>query len=188
MAGLLALVRTGFNFAYLLTDSDKLLEAELVGMSIASAVYAPALAPAFKWLLVAAWAVAESVADVRHLMKGEKVPLFKTAGSWRLQALSLTERDFSDGGRGLAYEDYLRLLFYLGDREKQAYRMMDVIENRMRRIDSGFRMRSMMTGCRLTAEATVGNQYISLPVFRRMSGAGRGWRLKESAEYYYGRR
>ena len=188
VAGLLALIRTGFNFAYLLTDSDKLLEAELVGTSIASAVYAPALAPAFKWLLVAAWAVAESIADVRHLMKGEKVPVFKTAGSWRLQALSLAERDYSDGGRGLVYEDYLRLLFYLGDREKQSYRMMDVIENRMRRIDPGFRMRSMMTGCRLTAKAKVGNMFLSLPVFRQMSGAGRGWRFKERAEYYYGRR
>ena len=188
VAGLLALIRTGFNFAYLLTDADKLFEAELVGTSIASAIYAPALAPAFKWLLVAAWAVAESIADVRHLMKGDRVPLFKTAGSWRLQALSLSEREFSDGGRGLGYEDYLRLLFYLGNRENESYRMMDVIENRMRKIDRGFRMRAMMTGLRLGAEADVGNMYLILPVFRQMSGAGTHWRLRERTEKSYGRR
>ena len=127
VAGDLMLIRTGLNFAYLCTDSEKLAAAETLALTVMTALTVPQLASIFKWILVAAWAAAESVVDLRALFQGKRVVLWKSRSSWKLSALSLgsASEEASGFSVGLGYRDYLRLLFYLKSGPQAAYRMED---------------------------------------------------------------
>ena len=77
--------------------------------------------------------------DIRSLMDGKRVPLLKNQESWQLQLSALltlgTEEDQSEGldaDNGLSYQEYLRMLFFLDQKETQTMRTLDMIELRLR--------------------------------------------------------
>ena len=183
VAGDLMLIRTGLNFAYLCTDSEKLAAAEALALTVMAALAVPQLAGVFKWILIAAWAAAESVVDLRALFQGKRVVLWKSRTSWKLSALSLggAGEEASGFTVGLGYRDYLRLLFYLKSGPKTAYRMMDVIQAREKTLQSDFRLREYMVGARLKMTAVTVTMYLQFPAFRRLSGAGFGRQYTKTA-------
>ena len=186
VAGDLMLIRTGLNFAYLCTDAEKLAAADALALTVMTVIALPELTAVLKWLLVAAWAAAEAVVDLRALFQGKRVALWKDRGSWKLSALSLggaaQETGFSVG---LGYRDYLRLLFYLKSGPQAAYRMMDVIQARERSLQNDFRMREYMIGVSLSMTAVTRTMYLQLPAFRRLSGAGFGRQYIKTASCGY---
>jgi len=146
----------------------------------------PELTSVFKWLLVAAWAAAESVVDLRALFQGKRVVLWKSRSSWKLSALSLGAAEEASGFTvGLGYRDYLRLLFYLKSGPKAAYRMMDVIQARERSLKNDFRLREYMVGASLKMTAVTTTMYLQFPAFRRLSGAGFGRQYTKTAACGY---
>ena len=183
VAGDLMLIRTGLNFAYLCTDSEKLAAAEMLALTVMTALTVPQLAGIFKWILVAAWAAAESIVDLRALFQGKRVVLWKSRTNWKLSALSLggAGEEASGFTVGLGYRDYLRLLFYLKSGPKAAYRMMDVIQAREKTLQSDFRLREYMVGARLKMTAGTVTMYLQFPAFRRLSGAGFGRQYTKTA-------
>ncbi len=183
VAGDLMLIRTGLNFAYLCTDSEKLAAAEMLALTVMTALTVPQLAGIFKWILVAAWAAAESIVDLRALFQGKRVVLWKSRTSWKLSALSLggAGEEASGFTVGLGYRDYLRLLFYLKSGPKAAYRMMDVIQAREMRLQSDFRLREYMVGATLKMTAVTVTMYLQFPAFRCLSGAGFGRQYTKTA-------
>lgn len=187
VAGDLMLIRTGLNFAYLCTDSEKLAAAESLALTVMTVLTVPQLTSLFKWILVAAWAAAESVVDLRALFQGKRVVLWKNRSSWKLSALSLggAAQETSGFSVGLGYRDYLRLLFYLKSGPQAAYRMMDVIEARERRLQSDFRLREYMVGASLKMTAVTAVMYLQFPAFRRLSGAGFGRQYTKTAACGY---
>ena len=187
VAGDLMLIRTGLNFAYLCTDGEKLAAAEALAVTVMSALAVPQLIPVFKWLLITAWAAAESIVDLRALFQGKRVALWKSRTSWKLSALSLGDagEDASGFSVGLGYRDYLRLLFYLKSGPGAAYRMMDVIEARERQLQSDFRLREYMVGGALKMTAVTTTMYLQFPAFRRLSGAGFGRQYIKTAACGY---
>ena len=188
VAGDLMLIRTGLNFAYLCTDAEKLAAAEGLALSVMTLLAVPQLAGVFKWLLIAAWAAAESIVDLRALFQGKRVVLWKSPASWKLSALSLGGSEAASGfSVGLGYRDYLRLLFYLKPGRQAAYRMMDVIEARERSLKSDFRLREYMVRATLSVTAVTMTMYLQFPVFRRLSGAGFGRQYDKTAAYGYHR-
>lgn len=101
----------------------------------------PELEPVLKGVILLGWAYAEGIYDVRQLLSGRHVVLFKTADTWKLgieNALegiaqgSSEEEGKEDSTEGLDYQDYLRVLLLLGEEETQIFRMMDVIEMNIR--------------------------------------------------------
>ncbi|MBQ4425958.1 MAG: hypothetical protein II882_09530 [Lachnospiraceae bacterium] len=188
IAARLLLIRVGFNFAYLLTDAEKLAEAEAAAVLIMSIVALPELTAVLKWILVTAWALAESIADIRCLLKGEKIPLWKNKTDWKLAALSMDSEQASGSGRGISYEDYLRLLFYLGSGEEEMYRMMDVIQARLRLWDGEFLMRDHMVCAELSLTAAMAYLYIQHPAFGSLIEAPESRKYTKKAAYGYGRR
>ena len=187
VAGDLMLIRTGLNFAYLCTDSEKLAAAETLALTVMTALTVPQLTSIFKWLLIAAWAAAESVVDLRALFQGKRVVLWKSKSSWKLSALSLGETAGEASGFtvGLGYRDYLRLLFYLKSGPQAAYRMMDVIQAREQRLQSDFRLREYMVSATLKMTAVTTTMYLQFPAFRRLSGAGFGRQYTKKAACGY---
>ena len=179
----LMLIRTGLNFAYLCTDGEKLAAAETAALAVMSALALPQLTAVLKWLLVAAWAAAESIVDLRALFQGKRVVLWKTWKSWKLSSLSLASEQQAEASAGLGYRDYLRLLFYLKAGPRTAYRMMDVIQERMRILQNDFCMREYMVRASLSMTAVMTTMYLQYPVFRRISGAGFGRQYTKTAVF-----
>lgn len=131
-------IRMISNYTYLLTDSVKLAEAQTMALTLCSLISLPALTEVVKHALLFAWAYGESIVDARALLKGKKVPLVKTSDSWQLQLSNLsalgTEQEVvaeKDMERGLSYQDYLKALFLLEDRENLSMRCLDLVEGNL---------------------------------------------------------
>ena len=73
--------------------------------------------------------------DARNLMDKGTVPLFKNSTNWQLSLSSLADgrlegSTFQEGG--LSYEDYLRILLTLTERNKKYERMENLIQANIR--------------------------------------------------------
>lgn len=164
----LLLLREGANFIYLQTDVGKKQEAYSVATALAAAV---GIAPAASLIaqgILAAWAYAESILDVRTLLSGGKIAWMKTSGSWSsslsglgdLLAGSMRAKEQENGED---YQGYLKKLLYLKSERSLAYRAMDLMELRAGMDgEKTFRMDTMIVA--LQAEIT----YVAEPLFSEM--------------------
>ena len=153
-------IRTGCNFAYILTDADKM--ARLSALATALTWYFPPSQPVVKYLLAGAWSYIEAVADAYRLVRGKKVPYLKTKDNWvtdldglyRLEEVTDSPAQDEDES-GLDYEDYLLIL--LACRMGEAYfRMLDIMQlnvNQNAESDTGkFYMKDAITAFGMKAE------------------------------------
>lgn len=132
----IVLIRMAFNTAYLFTDAVK--KAEVSAAATALTAVLPFLQPLVYGLIIAAWAYAEGVMDVKALMAGEGVPLLKNSTSWRLSLTSLSNGRLEGSTKakgGLFYEDYLRILLTLTAGKKKYERMENLIQANIRLIE-----------------------------------------------------
>lgn len=133
----LSVLREGVNMAYLLTDSVKKQEAEVLAASLVGFTGNMAVIKAAKYLILAAWAYGESILELKQLYQGEKVEFIKTKENWQLSLESLLKMDFTvkdqknEKKQGMSYEEYLKLLFLLETAEKKYYLTMSAMELRM---------------------------------------------------------
>lgn len=134
VANRLLLIREGVNFVYLLSDSGKMAQAAALAAAVSTALLIPMAEGIVQTVLLACWAYAESILDVRELLTGGKVPLMKSAESWQLalenlgELLSRLDTDRKTSESGMDYEDYLRVLLYLQDEDSQIMKCMDAFE------------------------------------------------------------
>lgn len=143
------LIRTVFNIAYLFTDAVKKAEVHTVAAALTTPL--PFLEPVVYVLIMAAWGYAEGVVDARNLMDKGTVPLFKNSTNWQLSLSSLADgrlegSTFQEGG--LSYEDYLRILLTLTERNKKYERMENLIQANIRLVEGyeGFDIRRCYYG------------------------------------------
>lgn len=186
--GELLLIRMGFNLAYLTTDAEKVALAELTAIGIMSFLALPQLIVVLKWILLSAWALAESIVDLRGLVRGRKIPLWKSAGSWRLSTMKLDLSAEGGGSQGLAYEDYLRILFVLGDPARQAYRMMDVIQERIQEKEAFFYLKDYMVEASVSFRMTAAYLYVEAPLIQNIVNPRGGRQYTKQSRYGYERR
>ncbi|WP_312650352.1 DUF5702 domain-containing protein [Aminipila sp.] len=142
-------MRLILNSAHLYADFEKrnqILEmAELMTPGPQAPITAIALAET--------WAYAESLNDVKLLLAGEKVALYKNKQNWALD-LDSAIKGTNKGGyvkpasnEGYTYKDYLRIFFYFEDRELKLMRMMDLIQiNIQGGFDEGFYIKDCYIG------------------------------------------
>lgn len=142
----LLLLREAANMVYLETNPQKQQEALAIAAVITTAVGQPELAEPVKHGILAAWAYAESLSDVRILLDGGKVALVKTDEQWHTQLSRLSSSIAENGGKkqqtGLSYEGYLQVLLWTTPDEKLSGRAMTLIEK-----DTGVQMDRMV--CRM---------------------------------------
>ena len=138
MAGKMLLIREGINFAYLLSDNVKREEAFAMATAIATASGIPFAVHAIEMGILASWAYAESIAELRSLFSGEKIATVKTAESWTVslaQAASVPFQSFVKAktvSSGLDYQDYLQAFLLLENKEKIGMRFANLLEKNMR--------------------------------------------------------
>lgn len=129
-------VREAANLAYLATDASKQELANSVALSLAGVTANPGIIYAVKCGLLAAWALAESVLDVRALLSGDKIAIIKNSAQWTSDLLHLGSVFASFGTatncqNGLSYQRYLGFLLMM-QAQKVSYRAMNIQEHVIR--------------------------------------------------------
>ncbi len=163
------------NMACLLKDGAKMGEIETIAASIAAVTGLPFLEPVAKVILIEAWTLAESICDVRLLLKKQKLRLIKTTANWRTSLTNLLVKSEKGDDGGLEYIAYLEGLIMLCSRNEVVYRTMDLIQmNICKRYNNEFRMKNsiMRFGCK--AKFSIAPMFASMPWMVDLLGADDG--------------
>ena len=146
------LLREAVNAAFLFGSSLKA-EAETAAGVIAILLGLPEIKDLAATVILFAWAYAESVKDVRILLRGDKIPLVKSEESWNTPfSQLLTYRSHLDSYRssadGMSYQDYLGALLVCHGAKKAIAGLMDVMESDIRQTpgNSNFRLDGLIDG------------------------------------------
>lgn len=187
----LLVLREAANMAYLLSDAEKMKEAQAAAQIAAGVFGNPALIPVVQSGIVAAWAYVESVLDVRALLAGEKIALLKTADQWTadtknlLDALQNNSRA-KECENGLSYQAYLKQILFGIQQKKLAYRMMDLMETAVQKVPEyqNFRMDFLIGSMDYLLE------YEAKPLFFRYAAVGTkktsGFSFLKKQQFSYG--
>lgn len=173
------LAREGSNFLYILGNARMQSQAQTLALALTGAFAIPGLVTVTKSAIMLAWAYGESLFDVRTLLAGGRIPVLKNETTWKLSLENLgkvtellTECD-KGGGTGQDYRDYLRGLFYVGDRAEYPMRALDLIEVSMREEMAAFRI----DNCVVQTEASV--KWRIKPVFLHVPAAFLGTKMED---------
>lgn len=178
----LLLMREGSNFLYAMGNETMKQQALLLAAAIAGPAAIPGLVTVIKLALLLAWAYGESLLDVRILLSGGKVPVVKTAESWKLSLENLgkltefLETCDNQEGEGAQYGEYLQMLLALGKKADYPMRALDLMEGRIRETEGcgSFRVDS----CIVKVE-TEANWELK-PMFLRVAAAFLGTKSLEN--------
>lgn len=141
------------NAACVYKDPGKEKEATLLAASVLGITGFPPVVAAAKNLLLLALAYGESVIDVRNLAEGKKVPMIKTSSDWQLpfSGLATLNCKRKPAKKGMKYEDYLLLLLMMQKDKRQKYfRMMDLMEQNVRRKITDFKIDQCISSYKIT--------------------------------------
>ena len=131
----LLVIREAANLAYLETCTEKRETVSAVAAMLCTAVLAPELTSVVEQGILAAWAYAESLSDLRILLEGGNVSMAKTEEQWHTDLTNLsgtvTATDGKTQTKGLDYSDYLQLLLWTVSEDTLAERAMDLIEKNL---------------------------------------------------------
>lgn len=126
-------VRFYMNIIHVMCDMDKTELASNIGNAIASAITCGIGGPLYAFLIIAGWAICESIIDVYDLLEGKEVPLLKRKSDWKLSLAGLSQSAADDKYKtksfiNMSYSDYLRILLAFTGQETKLYRISDLIE------------------------------------------------------------
>lgn len=188
----LLVIREGLNLVHILSNPSKRAEARSLAMAITGLASATPLVLLTTFFVMSVWALGEAILDIRGLLAGKKVPLFKDTGDWNLsieQLLSLGKDDgrMTGGGeRGLSYLSWLKILLFLDDIVLQEYRMMDVMQINLNQQQKSFRMRNGVYEVKLKGRFCGKHVFFSLGFVENLLGdGGHRYVTEVSAERVY---
>ena len=167
MASRLLLIREGINFAYLMTDTVKCEEAFAVAASIAAVAQIPAAVKAIQMGILASWAYAESIAELRTLFTGGKIAVVKASENWTVSLTEAASVPFQNAIKskevqsGLEYEDYLQTFLAIENIKKIGNRFANLLEKNIR-LYKGYEQ--VKLDCMITAMETT-HKYHARQVF-----------------------
>ena len=187
------LIREGLNFLHILSDKEKRQAAVQLAEVIVGASGLAPLVPIMAFLIMNIWASAEAAYDIKSLLSGEKIPLIKTAEDWKLgveQILDIGKNSKLDSnpygreGRGLGYEEYLKLMLFLKNSSQKYYRMMDVIQMNIQRKQPGFSIKQCACYIHIKADICGKHLFLRLPFVENKKETG-GYQMEAEAEKAY---
>ena len=161
-------LRQGLNLIHILSDPGKREEARNLALAIVGGTGILPLVSVTAFLIMTVWALGEALADVRALLDGGRVPFLKTRNQWKMSLDQLLDigrngrlpdgEAADDGGNGLSYKGYLRILIFGGYGTGMVYRMMDIMEVNIERGQNGFSMGRC--ACMVDTESTVSGKHV----------------------------
>ena len=191
MAELFA-VREGLNLIHILSDQEKRQEARALALVITGSTGLAPLADIAACLIMGVWAMGESIQDLRILMAGGKIPLWKTKEDWNVSLdglLDMGRRQMPDAeqgeGRGFSYESYLKLLLLKEEPHGKHMRMLELIQAGIRREEPGFSVEQCAYYVDIHGKACGKHVFLSLPLVKRSVNGPDSYRLEAQAERAY---
>ena len=153
----LLLIRGAMNLTYLLGAPERKAEADHLAAAVSGGNIPVQIIMSF--FIMAIWAFGEAIWDVKCLFAGGGVPFWKTTSTWNLELEELLSLKFledvdGENSRGRNYGDYMRILYFLQDRETRNYRMMDVIQWNVRTVQDDFSVVDCYSRVKVRAEVT----------------------------------
>ena len=122
-------IRIGLNYAALLTDQERISEAEALAIALSVLIMTPGAKEIIKQAFLFFWAYEDSIEDLQSLYRGERVPLLGEG---------------ENEGQGVSYEDYLKALLFAEKTETLCMRALDLIE-----LNLGIRADTFVTGLKI---------------------------------------
>lgn len=133
-------IRETSNLIYLYSSPSKKAQADALATTLAASLLLPAAQPVISLALLACWAFAESILDIRELLSGGKVPPLKDDNSWILSLEHLSDflNHLDDNKKhtknGFDYKWYLRFLLFTKTQTKLTASAMNLIEYNMNQL------------------------------------------------------
>ncbi|MCR4904395.1 MAG: DUF5702 domain-containing protein [Butyrivibrio sp.] len=130
--------RAASNAMYVFSDSGKVSMADATATLLTAIFFMPELKELVKNSILFAWAIIETVSDLKVLYKGGRVPLLKDSASWKTGFDNIFAMDFGNSyseGSGLSYGEYLRIMLLMQNLNTKTYRLMDIMEMDIRKTD-----------------------------------------------------
>lgn len=181
-------VRGAMNYAAFMSMSEKVAEATILSEIMGGAIFPEAM-PAIRSGIIAAWVYTESIMDVRALMAGRKISMFKGREDWTSSLAAVTDclnRDIKSKNcsRGFDYQTYLGIMLSLSSTKDLSLRAMEVIEDELRSTDH---YNNVRLDCFIySADSTV--TYGAAPIFGSLvtvSNGPEGYAFKETGSLNY---
>jgi hypothetical protein len=151
-------VREAANLIALAGNPQKQEIAYSAALTLVGVTANPAIIYAVKSGLLSAWALTESILDVRTLLSGGKIAVIKSDSQWTTDLLHLgnsfgTFEKAVNCSNGLSYHQYLGFLLTVNVK-KSAYRAMDLQEAAIRGMEGygEFFMDNMVTDAKLSVD------------------------------------
>lgn len=161
------------NFMSLLMDPAKMADAKTLATLLVGFTGNEGIIEMAQYGIIAAWAYAESILDVRTLLSGGKIAILKTGNEWTTDIFHISE-SFQNAGKakecenGLSYSGYLQAFFCLEQQAQLNYRALNLMEKNIRMLsgNDNLCMDSM------AQQITVSTSYEANPLFFRMVTIG----------------
>lgn len=169
-------IREGLNLIHILGDGQKRQEAQNLAMTITGVAGLTPLVFLTAFFVMSVWALGESLMDIRGLLAGKRVAIFKNRANWtldldKLLAIGREGRIGTGGGEaGLGYLSWLKVLLFMGEIVHQEYRMMDMIQMNICRKQKSFRMRRGICQVKLQGSLAGKHVFFSLGFVENISG------------------
>ncbi len=169
-------LREGLNLLFLLGDHTKRQEATALAMTVTGILGIAPLVNVTAFFIMTVWAAGESLMDLRGLLSGRKVPVFKSDKTWTLSIDDLLalgqsgKADTGGGEEGLDYLSWLKVLLFTDEMIQQEYRMMDMIQMNIRKRQDSFRFRCGLYQTQLECDLTGKHVFFSLGLVEYFTG------------------
>lgn len=188
----MVMIRSGCNLISILKSPGKKAETYALATSLAGFTGMPVVIKVVQIVIMAAWALAESVADVKALIEGHRIRTIKDDSDWYLSLAGI--KNFgsdalapSGSESGLSYESYLRLLLLMQNRKTQYFRTMDMIQADMCLTENeDFRISECLTAVTVTADYSAPQLFVRFPFVRSVAGYSEGsYKYSMTQDYSY---
>jgi len=94
------------------------------------------------------WSLGESCIDISDLLKGKKVPIYKSKEEWKLDIGQPVNNKEKKSSISIGYRDYLRLLLLMVPMEIKLARIADLLQLNFRLRDEKYSIMETITGIR----------------------------------------
>ena len=188
----LLLIRQGLNLIHILADPEKRGEARGLAAAITGVTGLAPLVEITACFIMGIWASGEAVMDLRTLLAGGRVPLWKAREDWKLSLDGLLamgkEKSCPEAekeAKGFSYETYLKLLLFLTAHQDLQMRMLDLIEMNLRQEEAGFSVEKCVYYVDMCGKARGKHVFFRLPMVESFVGSSGDYPLEAPAVRAY---
>ena len=192
------LLRTVANFTYIMTDSGKKQKAYTAALALVGFTGIGALVKATEYAILAVWSYEEALVDVAALLRGKKVPLFKSRNTFMLKfsdVLSISRSKIQNkakqlgkksSGVAMGYEDYLQLFLLFETQAQKNYRTMDLIEANVKlRHSEAFSFSHSIYNLKVSCNYAIPAKFVALSFLSQLNYADSCWNFSKEESYSY---